>query len=70
MTHQQALRHAHKLGIKNISHTASKTEIIRAIQAFTGTKNCFACEGSQMCKKTACPWRDDCLNQLSVRKNY
>ena len=69
MTHQQALRHAHKLGITNISHTASKIQIIRAIQEFTGHHHCFACDESQSCKKVECAWRADCLSQLTIRRN-
>jgi len=67
MTHQQALRQAHKLGIKTISHTASKMEIIRAIQTFTGSSSCFACDGSDSCTKVDCEWRTDCQNYLSIR---
>jgi len=68
MTHRQALRQAHKLGILNISHTASKAQIIRAIQKFLGTSACFANPGCQKCENTICEWRDDCQNRLSIHK--
>jgi len=68
MTHQQALRQAHKLGITTVSHTSSKVQIIRAIQAFTGKPDCFACDGRGSCTKTNCEWRNDCQNHLSIKR--
>ena len=64
MTHQQALRQAHKLGIQNISHTASKTKIIRSIQKFRNMSVCFANPECHQCKNMNCEWRDDCQNHL------
>jgi len=66
MTHQQVLRQAHKLGIQTISHTASKTQIIRAIQKFTRTSVCFAKPECHRCKNMQCQWRDDCQNRLLI----
>jgi len=66
MTHQQALRQAHKLGIQNISHTASKTQIIRSIQEFTGGPVCFANPQCHKCTNINCKWRDDCQNHLTA----
>jgi len=68
MTHQQALRQAHKLGIQNISHTSSKTQIIRSIQKYTGMSTCFANPECHKCKNESCEWRDDCQNRLIVSR--
>jgi len=70
MTHQQALRQAHKLGINDISHTASKTQIIRSIQRFKGATVCFACPESHKCTNINCEWRNDCQNHLTVNRLF